>query len=81
MPNDRHSRRILPSPGKYVEIEYSRMLNIFIFVTYVAGQDLSVPAVASVMSHFVAHMLSEAKSIGQNTDLQQKLLDACQEVA
>lgn len=47
----------------------------------VACVALSVPAVARVMSHLIAHVLTEAEPLGTNPHHHEELVDTAHEVA
>ncbi|KAI6766565.1 hypothetical protein HG531_011787 [Fusarium graminearum] len=46
-----------------------------------AGEQLGIPTVASVMSHLVGHVLTEAQLVHVDTNLLQELVDASKEIA
>ena len=48
--------------------------------TYVAGLDLSIPTIASIMGHFVVHVLTEAETVDLDTNLDQEQVDAANKV-
>ena len=50
------------------------------FLTYIRGFKFTVPAVASIMSHFVGHVLSKSHFQWIHTNLQHKLVNATKEV-
>ena len=47
----------------------------------IASLQLGIPAVGSVVGHFVGHVLTESKLPGVHTQLEQEELDACKEVS
>ena len=49
--------------------------------THVRCFELAIPTVASIMSHFVRHMLSESHFGWIYTDLQHELVDSTEEIA
>lgn len=43
--------------------------------------DFSIPAVGSVVSHFIVHMLTESQTLTLDTDLDQEHVNTSNEVA